>query len=629
MGLKEGNEFTDNIRVICVALIFFAATYLSSLLVQIFFGYPALVLVLSVIQLLSCAVVTILFGRLGLGLSITLSSIASMMLFYDYLNNDRTITLYALSFAIASILLNILLQIFMGTVYSRMFRVKNLYNQARTRISKLSEENSGERRNDVPAKSIIVRHEDHIPADSDNIAVSDPLTTLPNRYKIISMLENWIDDRISLMQSNGGINDDIDYGISIIYIYIKDFMPILHIAGHHTTDLYIQGIAHRLRESIHPQDILGRVTNGEFIVIAKRTLSDEEYREYAELLTSVIAKSFSHENHKVDVATAIGLARFPDNARFSSDLISCAEFAMNAGAQTAGRGNNSSVTFDEVKEDVHHIVYTTHFKGETLKRMEEKFPLAMRNEEIYVVYQPQYDQDGQLTGFEAFLRWYNEELGKIKAIDFLQLAEKCGLIYELGKYCIDNAVSMLSRINKKNPNLKMTINVSESELKNGSVPGIIADAIAKYNVNASNVVIDIPEECLTSSFSEVRPTINYIASLGVKMTLDNFGRGYSSLNNIPLMPISEIKLDSIFTRKLMKDEIQAILTASIIGLMHEIDIKVCATGVSSSDIFNELRSFGCDCYQGAYLHKPMKAEEVPSFLKESKVLLPAWQQEGP
>lgn len=623
MGLREGNEFTDDIRVIFCSLIGYAVFFSVAVSLQLGFSNPYPRLSLAVVQIACAVLINMLFGRFGFGLSTIMSVLQLGIMTFDFTRTQDRTTLAIVFIAAASIIVTLGLQFFMGKVYSRMFRVKKLYNQARSQLITATEKNSQEVKKETSnIDRNIVKH------DKNGISNLDPLTVLPNRYKVLEEVENWIDDKISLMQSGGGINKSLDENITIIYLDIENYNDILFRLGHHPTDLFIQNLAHKLREEAHPHDLLGRVAAGEFVIAAKRSLSRDALMSYVSALTSTIKRSFAYGGEKISVRVCAGCSSFPQDARFSGDLLGCAEYALVSGARLS-ENKDSVALYSEIK-DPRFKVHGTSLSKDLIVKMEQLIPQAIKNEEVYVVYQPQYNIEGTLMGFEAFLRWKNPELGTLSAIDFMQVAEKTGTIYDLGHFSVRCAIETLAKINATDPKLKMTVNISSSELKNGDIPGLLADLIGKYRIDPSNLIVDIPEECLTTSFDMVRPAINYIASLGVYMTLDNFGRGYSSLNNIPLLPVKGIKLDSNFTRNVgFGDEQMGILTASIIDQMHEIDVYVCATGVGSKELFHKLRDYCCDFYQGGFLSKPVRADELDEIIKTAKVPSRVWTQEAP
>ncbi len=620
MGLKEGNEFTNNIYVITFSLIGFIALEFTTMSFQILSGNVFVNVFVGMIQLVAAVVINLLFGKLGFTVSIITSLLQIGLFAYDYVHYFRNSSAVLIAFSLSSILINLVIQFFLDSVYSRMFRVKNLYNQTREKLYKVTEEAKTKKQTSTaPATEtkIIVKHDENIEKRNEQQSVTmnlDPLTTLPNRTRIIKYLENWIDDAMSMMQSGGGVNKTSTAPVTVIYLAITNFDNLLHHLNHHKLDLYIQFMAHRLRDLANPSDIIGRTEGSEFIVVSKRNLTKEEITTYCNELSNIVVGAFKNDDVAIEVNTSIGVALFPEDGHFSGNLINCAEYALAMGAHSTSGLENSVTFFSDINNSTEHNLYAASADIERSKKIEELLPSALENKEIYVVYQPQYNKDNILIGFESLLRWNSPVLGNVKAREFIPVAEKIGAIYKLGQFGLDTSLKTLSKINALNKNLKMSINFSNLELKFGNTPGVLADLIGRYNINPANIIVDIPEECLVSSFDTAKPTLNYIASLGVSMTLDNFGRGFSSLNDIPLLPISTIKIDGFFTKNISEEKTTQIITSSIIKLMHEIDINVCATGVGSKEQHKTLLHYGCDFFQGQVIGDPFEETEVYKFV---------------
>lgn len=618
MGLREGNEFTNNMYVIIFSLLGFVAFEFLTMSFQVLSGNILINVLVGMIQLLAVVIVNLLFGKMGFGISIITNILQIGLFAYDYYHYARTTSAVLIAFAFCAILINITIQFFLDTIYARMFRVKNLYNQTRERLFMVTEENKRRHKvaSDEPPKpeetKIIAKHSEDIERRNEMTSVTlnlDPLTTLPNRTRIVNYLEAWIDDCTSMMQSGGGVSKQKNYNIHLAYMVITNFDRLLHTLGHHKLDLFIQCVAHRLRDAASPSDLIGRVETGEFIIITKRDVTEEDFKSYISGLSEIVINSFTNSDIAIPISTATGVAIFPDDARFSGDLINCAEYAVINGASSSAGEKTTYTLFSSVNDDNHNLYATTSDKDRKDK-IESLFVNAFSKKEFFITYQPQYNQKNKLIGFEAFIRWNSPELGIVRAADFMAIAEKTGLIYQLGQFSLESGIKFLSKLNTLNKDLKLTVNFSALELKFGNTPGVLADLISKYGVNPANVIVDIPEECLMASFDTAKPTLNYIASTGVTMTLDNFGRGYSSLNNIPLLPISTIKIDGFFTKNIHTDRSAQIITSSIINLMHEIDINVCATGVGSKEQYDKLSSYGCDFYQGALCGNALEENEA-------------------
>jgi EAL domain-containing protein (putative c-di-GMP-specific phosphodiesterase class I) len=186
----------------------------------------------------------------------------------------------------------------------------------------------------------------------------------------------------------------------------------------------------------------------------------------------------------------------------------------------------------------------------------------------------------------------------------------------VGSFSLESSLGALALINKVDPNLTLNINISNYQLREPDFIQSFSNIVSSTECNVDNLVLDLQEESLISSLADIRMTIEELATTGVKMSLDNFGRGYSSFNAIPLLPVSMLKLDGNFTSKLATDATVRILTRSAISLMHDIDISVTATGVGQEDQFEILAGSGCDRFQGLYLGAAIDREDLEQYIKD-------------
>jgi EAL domain-containing protein (putative c-di-GMP-specific phosphodiesterase class I) len=197
---------------------------------------------------------------------------------------------------------------------------------------------------------------------------------------------------------------------------------------------------------------------------------------------------------------------------------------------------------------------------------------------------------------------------------FIAAAENTGYMRRIGKFSMLESLKTLTEINRIRPELTMTVNISANQLKEENFVRSFASTVAASECDIRNIILDLPEESLITELSDIRSVIEQLASTGVRIALDNFGRGYSSFNAIPLLPVSVLKLDGNFTSDLAGNSDVRILTASAIDLMHDTDIKVCATGVGDKEQFDILAGYGCDTFQGQYLGSFLRAEELKDFV---------------
>ena len=230
-----------------------------------------------------------------------------------------------------------------------------------------------------------------------------------------------------------------------------------------------------------------------------------------------------------------------------------------------------------------------------------------------MAYQPCFTADRKLTGFEAFLRFEKNGVS-IPPQVFLAAAENAGYMRRVGGFSLENSLGTLAYINKSDPDLTMNINISNYQLREPDFIQGFQNIVSYTDCNVKNLILDLQEESLISSLADIRMTIEELATTGVKMALDNFGRGYSSFNAIPLLPVSVLKLDGNFTSDLATDPTVRILTRSAITLMHDIDITVTATGVGQEDQFEILAGSGCDRFQGLFLGQAIAPDDIEEFI---------------
>jgi len=231
-----------------------------------------------------------------------------------------------------------------------------------------------------------------------------------------------------------------------------------------------------------------------------------------------------------------------------------------------------------------------------------------------MAYQPCFTAERKLTGFEAFLRFEQNGVS-IPPQVFLSAAENAGYVRRVGGFSMENSLGTLAKLNKINPELTMNINISNYQLLEPDFIQSFQNIVSYTDCNVKNLILDLQEESLISSLADIRMTIEELATTGVKMALDNFGRGYSSFNAVPLLPVSVLKLDGNFTSNLATDATVRILTRSAITLMHDIDITVTATGVGQEDQFEILARSGCDKFQGLFMGPAIGSDDLEEFIR--------------
>lgn len=605
MNYDEGSLFLKNRNTFIVSMILMLVVFMASLSLQLTISIDPVKIFISIFLAMITFLFNLALGTPGFFTSLCLNVLQLIIYIYSYLLTRSPEKFYMIAMVLLSMILALSFQLFVVRISVRFDRLRRRVLEEQQK--RIASERESILKETMQRTALIVKHE----KDSENKSIAseavalsqnmflDNLTTLPNRAKIIDHLESLIDRK-----TNGE-----EGKITIIYVSISANAISSRNPGHRTLDLFTQCMAHRLREYANPSDIVGRVAGNEFVVISDREMSPELTLKYINVLRGALA-----EGSGTDISGNIisledvyaGSATYPENGRFPGVLINNAEVAMRK-AMELSDGTNYVKAESPRKDPV--------FEGIPVNKLRQILEKALADGEIYTVYQPRFDRDRKLTGFETFIRYDSPVYGNVDTYEFLAAAEITGYIHYLGEYVVNDSLEILKQANEIDPSLTVTVNVSAVQLRESYFPDMILRLVNETGCNKDNIILDIPEEVLIGRAKDSRAMLERLSEAGIAMALDNFGRGYSSLNNIPLLPVTLVKLDGHFTSNLAEGSSETALTASIIELLREIDIPVDATGVGTEEQFRTLVSFGCKYFQGKYLCEPLRREQMEDFLK--------------
>ena len=607
MDYDEKKIFIRSRAAFAITSIIYTLIIIAGLFLQnfVFVGYAQVII--SIFIVIAGFFLNLLFGIPGFWISAALS-VVQIFIYSSAFSHRRNSDLFMLvGLALLSILINTIFEFFILRVGERIDTLDKKLSDERSR--RITYETSAMISKTMSSRpGTIVRHEDIADksgyaeaVESSRYMALDPLTTLPNRHMINEHADIKILEYKKAFQAASEKEVFCDANpIYAIYLTVSDPVRFSQKNGHIVVDLFIQTMAHRLREAADSKDFVGRIANNEFAIVTTRLKDDTEVLLYA----VEIAKALNEES---DGSFFAGIAQYPRDAIFAGELIQHAEAAM----------------YDAVNEDTDAKIYEpkegegrcSFLEDMTIDEIKKLFDKAFDNDEIYMVYQPRFDADKILTGFESFVRGDCPEHGTVDTRDFLFYVEKTGHIYALGELTLSNAFKTLALINEIDPKLSMTVNLSTTQLHTPDLQVDLLSLAEDAGCNLHNIIIDIPSDGATINLSEIQNTLDAFASSGITMSLDNFGRGYSSLNSIPLLPISLVKLDGHFTADLKEGTAPDVLTHSMISLLKELDIPVDATNVSSEEQFEKLKKYGCTYFQGTYLYEPIPVDLVIDYIK--------------
>jgi len=549
-------------------------------------------------------VLNVFWGKFGFYTSFITNFIMFLLYTYEYLVIKKPFSIELIALTLAVLLINFVNQMYIVKITNRIYAKKKA--EAEKRLKTISKELEDESFNRT---HLIVSHESKKTSVSNTFEEAktpaiDSLTTLPSRIMITEKIDSLIQEDIS-----GLHNSDKELTkMYVIYLALRSEELITHHIGHKSMDLYIQSMAHRIREAADPSDMVARISGAEFIVFTKRKMDTKLLTVYVEELKKAGMRAFSTGTESMPVSFSSGVSSYPEDGRLAGQLITSAEEAMAISAEEPTEAINA------LNLAKHETLYEELFSGKSKQDMIAFFEQALENHNIYMVYQPCFTKDMKLLGFETFIRLQIE--GKeIAPRVFLAAAENCGYMRRIGNYSLMKSLEALAKINSIDPKLTMNINLSPVQLKDPTFTTMLANEISNSGCNIKNLTFDIHEESLHMSLSDIKSNIEKISNMGINIALDNFGHYYSSYNTVPLLPISTLRLDGNFTKNL-KDDINArILTHSTISLMHDICIKVYATGIESMEQFEILKEYGCNAFQGEAVGKHMRSSQLEEFIR--------------
>lgn len=419
-------------------------------------------------------------------------------------------------------------------------------------------------------------------------------------------------NRVAFMKYAYEIFHDASVGASkhaIFFIDLDNFKNINDTLGHDYGDLLLKEVSERMTSCIASDDILARNGGDEFLILKNRFETNDDLENFANQLVSVVHHPFILNDETAMVSMSVGVAVFPNNGLTVSELIKNADIAMY---NAKNSGKNSYRFFDSYMED---DVNRKNDLADILSHVIDK-------NEIYLQYQPQVNvESGQVTGYEALMRIESELVGFISPAEFIPIAEETGIINLLGEWALIEACNFNQVLIKSGFGpLRVSVNVSTTQLKDDHLIDIIRDIPEKTGMDLRHLEIEITESVLMNSFDHNLKLINQMKALGCSIALDDFGTGYSSFNYLTQIPIDTLKIDKSFIDGICSNEKDRCIADSIINLAHKMNISVVAEGVEDNQQLQILQNQFCDTLQGYLFSKPLNSTDFIELLSKHKTL---------
>jgi diguanylate cyclase (GGDEF)-like protein/PAS domain S-box-containing protein len=427
-------------------------------------------------------------------------------------------------------------------------------------------------------------------------ATHDVLTGLPDRALFLGRLQSVV-DRLKRHPHEAA---------AVLFLDIDDFKVVNDCYGHATGDALIKEVSNRLRACMRSDGTIARIGGDEFTVLVEDVTDPRDAVRVAERIQSSFERPFLLEGLEVFKSMSIGIAlTSPETS--AEAVLQNADIAMY---RAKNQGKARSELFDR----------TMHEQVMSRLLLEAKLRYALQNEELTLHYQPIVAVDtGAVQGFEALLRWQPSGSNSIPPSTFVPVAEQCGLIvpisvWVLKKACLE-AASWRQRY-PADPALYVSINISSKHFSHVGFIGHVKDALEESTVDPQCITIELTESLAMNDVSATGQTMSQLRTLGVKLSIDDFGTGYSSLSYLRRFPVDTLKIDQSFV-KTMDAENYAIVK-TIIGLAHNLELKVVAEGVETPNQHQLLALAGCGSAQGYLFAEPMPANSVGAFIESNR-----------
>ncbi len=430
-----------------------------------------------------------------------------------------------------------------------------------------------------------------------SLAETDSLTGLSNRYFFDESLKQVL-----------AINNRSKKKVALLLFDLDDFKMVNDSFGHDVGDILLKKVVARIKGCLRGSETFARLGGDEFAIMLGNLDSSDQAGQVARRIISVLYKPFDIASTSIKATLSLGISLFPDNGKTSEELFKDADIAMYRAKKN---GRNKICFFeDEMQHKFHNRVKT-----------EAELRVAIEREEFQLYYQPVINsKNNQLEGFEALIRWNIN--GEVRTPDkFMNIAEETRQILSMGFWVIEEAIAMLAIWNQKyNCSLTMAINVSAHQLSDVALVQHLSDCLKRHNVAAELIDIELTETALFKDTSETQDVIVGINDLNCRLSLDDFGTGFSSISHLRNYPITVVKID----KSLMpqgKDDLKLIaLIESMVSMASILGLDIVAEGVETEYQLMLCKQFNIQHIQGYYFSPPLKQQDIEEKYLERLII---------
>ncbi|MEM7378546.1 MAG: EAL domain-containing protein [Pseudomonadota bacterium] len=411
-------------------------------------------------------------------------------------------------------------------------------------------------------------------------AHSDPLTGLPNRLRLETELN-------TLLGKSHGQH-------ALLSLDLNEFKQINDTIGHHAGDRVLKVLSKRLLRIIGQRGVVARMGGDEFVVLLPdQTRADAE--RVALAINTVFEDAVVVDGVRIACGTSIGIALAPEHANDPVELSRCVDIAMYE-----AKVNRLPFAVYSRQRDEHDPKALS---------MADDFRRALRENELALFFQPQYDiKCCQMVGAEALVRWHHPQHGQVDPERIVELAEQNGLVSEFTDWMLNTALHFAKVWRMNGFELSVSVNVTSADLHDLTLVERVMRALERYRLPPETLTLEVTESSMMKDPIFANDLLCSLARRGVKVAVDDYGTGYCSMSYITQLPVSELKLDRSFCINLFEERKGGVLVSATIGLAHALGLTIVAEGVEDVQTLEYLSSHGCDVVQGFFFSKPVPAE---------------------
>ena len=437
-------------------------------------------------------------------------------------------------------------------------------------------------------------------------ASHDGLTGLPNRKsfeRCVDLAVTRRNESRNLLQIEPELDDPTEFDV-VMLIDLDRFKEVNDTLGHHAGDHLLIDFSNRLRAIMQPGDVLSRLAGDEFAILCRRNING--MHQFAASLLQEVRAPFAIDGLEVVVMMSVGVAPMIGELTDSASIMRRADIAMYA-------AKNQHTGYEMYRADIDR-------RTPSRLSMLGDLRSALDNKDLNVYMQPKVDlATGVVIGMEALARWNHDGRGEVSPEDFVPVAEESGLIKQLTDLVLEASIEQMYRLRQHGHHLGLAVNLSTHDLVDELLADRVLRRLDQYQIDPAMLTLEITESSLLIDAPRSRNTIDRLNKAGIRLAVDDFGVGYSSLAYLRRLPVSELKIDRSFVTNLLLEDQDEVIVKSIIDLGHNLGLQVVAEGVESTDTLAHLRTMGCDIAQGFGICRPVPFDQLLSWLESTSL----------